>query len=381
MTVFKAYMKAARKNIWVMVLYFTIFFTVTVLFQKTAEDTQGSGIYEAEDVPIGIVDEDGGILAESFKEYLGQTNTILELENDKEVLQENLFYRNVGYILRIPKEFEKNCIKGEDKLEITKVPGSYSGYYVDQQVNSFLNYVRTYAAAGFSAAETAQRIQEKKEGDVTLVDFSGNAGKLKDHTYYYRYMPFLVMNVLCYVMGYILIGFRRGKLPSRMKASAMPMRRQNMQGLLASGVLALCLWLIVTAAAVLVYGQKFTGSGGFIYCVVNSFVLTAVALSLAYFIAMCVKDSNALSGLVNIVTLGMCFVCGAFVPMDYLNKGVRTAAQFLPLYWYEKVNELLGEFDAVSGAVRTEVLQGIGIQIVFIAVFVCAALAISRERA
>ena len=137
----------------------------------------------------------------------------------------------------------------------------------------------------------------------------------------------------------------------------------------------------MTAAAVLVYGQKFTGSGGFIYCVVNSFVLTAVALSLAYFIAMCVKDSNALSGLVNIVTLGMCFVCGAFVPMDYLNKGVRTAAQFLPLYWYEKVNELLGEFDAVSGAVRTEVLQGIGIQIVFIAVFVCAALAISRERA
>ena len=42
MSVFKAYMKIAKKNIGMILLYLVIFFTVTIMFQRFAgEGTQG----------------------------------------------------------------------------------------------------------------------------------------------------------------------------------------------------------------------------------------------------------------------------------------------------------------------------------------------------
>ena len=79
-------------------------------------------------------------------------------------------------------------------------------------------------------------------------------------------------------------------------------------------------------------------------------------------------------------SLGMCFLCGVFVPLDVLNKGVITVAQFLPVYWYEKANDMLADFGNITGSVRTEVLQAVGIQLVFAAAILCIAMAVSKKK-
>ena len=377
MAVFKAYMKIARKNIWMILLYLGIFFCVTILFQRFVPE--GAEGYTAESVPVGIVDEDGGEAAESLINYIGRTNETILLEDDRESLQEDLFYRNVGYIVRIPEGFMEKCILGEEKIEAVTVPGTYAGYYVDQQVNSYMVYARSYAAAGFTETEIASAMAHRDKAEVTLVDFSGNAGQVPAYTFYYRYLPYLLLSVLGYVMGYILMGFRRGSLPQRMRASAVPERRQSVEGLAASLVIALALWGIGVAASVVMYGQDIYESGKLIWYLLNSLVMMLTALSLAYLVGTLVKSSNALSGIVNIISLGMCFVCGVFVEISYLSAGVRKAAQFLPVYWYETVNTLLTDHRTVAGSIRSEVLSGIGIQIVFAIAFVCVTLAVAKR--
>lgn len=69
MTVFKGYMKIIGQNRMLILLYVAIFFGCTLLFQSTAGKSETS--YQAEKLNIGIVDEDGGSLAESLTEYLG----------------------------------------------------------------------------------------------------------------------------------------------------------------------------------------------------------------------------------------------------------------------------------------------------------------------
>ena len=377
MAVFKAYMKIARKNIWMILLYLGIFFCVTILFQRFVPE--GAEGYTAESVPVGIVDEDGGEAAESLINYIGRTNETILLEDDRESLQEDLFYRNVGYIVRIPDGFMEKCILGEEKIEAVTVPGTYAGYYVDQQVNSYMVYARSYAAAGFTETEIASAMAHRDKAEVTLVDFSGNAGQVPAYTFYYQYLPYLLLSVLGYVMGYILMGFRRGSLPQRMRASAVPERRQSVEGLAASLVIALALWGIGVAASVVMYGQDIYESGKLIWYLLNSLVMMLTALSLAYLVGTLVKSSNALSGIVNIISLGMCFVCGVFVEISYLSAGVRKAAQFLPVYWYETVNTLLTDHRTVAGSIRSEVLSGIGIQIVFAIAFVCVTLAVAKR--
>ena len=108
---------------------------------------------------------------------------------------------------------------------------------------------------------------------MTLLDTGGNGGETPSYAFFYRYLPYLFLSLLCYVMGYILMGFRRGSLPQRMRASALPARRQNLEGLAASGVIALVLWGICTAASLTVYGRGFLGSGRAGWYLLNSFVL------------------------------------------------------------------------------------------------------------
>ena len=104
MTVFKGYMKIVKANVGLILMYLAIFFGITMMIQAVTKDT-GSGSYSAESVRVGIVDEDGGALAKGLKEYLGQFHNLTMIDNNKEKLQESLFYRELEYIVKIPDGF------------------------------------------------------------------------------------------------------------------------------------------------------------------------------------------------------------------------------------------------------------------------------------
>lgn len=379
MTIYKAYMKVISRNGWLILLYLAIFFGVTMLYQIMTTGEDGAN-YQAESVRLAVIDEDGGELAEAFQVYLGQFHEVTVMENDVPVLQEKLFYRDIEYIVRIPADFFRTCAAGGEAVNVTKVPGSYTAFYVDQQINSFLNRARTCYAAGFSEKEMGMALRKMQPATVNMLDINENAGETPDFAFYFRYMPYLFLSVLCYVMGNVLSAFREGDLPKRMRASAVPIMRQNLEGLLAAFTMGAGLWGFSIVAAIVFYGNSFTGSSGFAYYLLNSAAMLLVALALSYLVGIITKDSNSLSGIVNVISLGMCFLCGVFVPLEIMNKGVVRVAQFLPVYWYEKVNDLLIEFGNVTGEMKSTVWQMLGIQFVFAAALVCVALAVSKVR-
>ena len=269
-------------------------------------------------------------------------------------------------------------VNGES-ISVTKVPGSYSAYYVDQQLENCLNTMRTYLEAGFSKEEAAAAILDEKRGEVTMLDTDGN-GSTPGWLYYFRYMPYLFLAVLCYVMGYVLMAFKKNDIPERMQASAVSARRQSLEGLLAMFVMGGGLWGIGMAGAILMYGKTFPGSENFGYYVLNTLVMMAVSLSLSYLIGLFVKNSNMLSGIANILSLGMCFLCGVFVPMNVMDRNVLKVSQFLPVYWYETVNETLGSYSHLTREAAVSVWKGIGLEAMFAMVFVCMILAVTRYQ-
>ena len=164
--------------------------------------------YESEKIKIGVVDKDNGPLAEGLVKWLEGTHHVTMLEDNREKLQEELFYRNVEYIVVIPEDFYENCMVNGESISVTKVPGSYSAYYVDQQLESCLNTMRTYLKAGFSQKEAATAILDEKRGEVTMLDTDENSGT-SGWLYYFRYIPYLFLALLCYVMGYVLMAFKK----------------------------------------------------------------------------------------------------------------------------------------------------------------------------
>lgn len=382
MTVFKCYMRVMKHNKGLILLYLAIFMGITMMFQAMSGNDPVTS-YRAQSVRIAVVDEDGGSLAGEMKRYLGQRHLVSEMENDRARMQEDLFYRNVEYIIHIPEHFFETCIVDGKKLQVTKVPGSYTAFYVDQQLNSFLNDARVYHAAGFTQEETAAALEEAKPPEVELLDSGGALEEMPSYGFYFRYLPYLFLSVLCYVMGNVIAAFRKGDLPKRMRASAVSARRQSMEGLLASAVMAAGLWAVAVGGAFIFYGKRLVESGGLPYFLLNSLVLVFVVLSISYLVGTLVhgKDVvNTLNGVVNVLSLGMCFLCGVFVSLDVMSKGVKTVAQFLPVYWYEVVNELVVEFGSVTGEAQRTVFLGLGMQAVFAAALVCVTLAAAKWK-
>ena len=212
MTVFKGYMKVIRQSRWLILMYVAIFFACTLLMQSAAGKTEKS--FQAESLKIGIADEDGGTFALALRTYLDNFHEVIPLENDISVMQEKLFYRDVEYIVRIPENFYQKCIQGGERLPVTTVPDTYSGIYVDQQINSFLNNARTCQAAGFTEKEMADALVKDIPVKVEL-DTSMGSGETSQYIYYFRYVPYLALALLGFVIGNVLLVFRKKGLKNR----------------------------------------------------------------------------------------------------------------------------------------------------------------------
>ena len=378
MTVFKGYWKAICRNKWLIFLYMAIFLACTVAFQASARRSEGE--YRMQALDVAWIDEDGGVFADALKNYLGQVHRIEDMEDDKSALQEKMFYGDVNYVVRIPADFYEVCVKNGEKLKVTKVPGSYAGIYADQMVNSFLNNARTLAAAGFSEAETAETLTEVPSARVELVK-SGTGEAAKGYNYFFRYMPYMFLAVFGFSLGSVLAEtFRRKECRRRMDASPVSPRRQSLEGLLCMGIFSAGLWGVTVLLGLAFYGKKLTGSELLPYYLLNSAVLVLVSLALAYLVGALALGKEALTGIVNVLSLGMCFLGGAFVPLEVMSGQVKAVSQFLPVYWYEVANDILGEFSALTEEARTHVLEAIGIQAVFALAFVCLTLVIVRYR-
>ena len=116
------------------------------------------------------------------------------------------------------------------------------------------------------------------------------------------------------------------------------MRSLNFQLILGNISYAIVVWIIMILASFIMYkGYMFSMNG--ILFLVNSFIFTLSALSMGLLISTIVKSRSAMSAAANVVSLGLCFISGVFVPQEYLGKAVISIAKFNPVYWYIKANE------------------------------------------
>ncbi len=382
MTVFKGFLSITKRNLGMMLLYIIIFLTISIFAQKMLDPADASG-FKAEQLDIAVIDRDGGALAKGLTDYLGLFHNLKDLPDDKSILQDRLFYRDIYYIVTIPEDFEEACLSGSEKLSVTKVPGSTTGYYVDQQINTFLNSVRTMTAGGFSVSDAVARAAEYASSppDVTLIDKTGHGGSMAQHAFMFQYMPYIMLSILCYTLSFIMIAFGKPDVKKRTLCSCISARSMNLQLIAGHAVVGLGIFAICTVMPAILYGRSFLSDPHLPYYLLNSFIMMLVSLSIAFLISSFPINEEIINGIVNVITLGMAFTCGVFVSMDILGKGVRTIARFLPVYWYETTNSLIAGNRTFTDSQTAELWRGYGIQLLFMAAFFGIALVLRRNRA
>ena len=176
----------------------------------------------------------------------------------------------------------------------------------------------------------------------------------------------------------IITTFNKKTLRQRIDSSSIPVSRKTAQVLAGASIVVTAVWILFMILGIAIYkSDMFTQNG--LLAMLNSFVFILVAAGITLVIAQFDLNYNTLSMVSNVVSLGMSFLCGVFVPQSLLGSGVLTAAKFLPAYWFVRANNMLFGFSD-EAFTKTKYFEYLGIELLFAVALFCFVFVLAKNK-
>ena len=385
MQVFKAYFKVMRGSAVSLAISLSIFLGLAVLFSFVAPKAAVGG-FEPTRTPVAVINRDGDAeLAQGLADYLARTNRLVPYPDDEESLQDALFYRKVEYIAIIPSGFSNAFMSGEEcAIRKVIVPDSTSSHYVDMSIDRFLNTVRLHRMYG--TEESQVKLVEAAMADlaidttVTQKSFGDANGYRQPYSYYYAYCAYALLAMIMTGVSSIMIVFNKHDLCLRNLCAPLPKRDMSLQLAAGHGVSALGCWGILVLGSLVMHGKSLLRSGLVGLYSLNTLVFAVVCASMGFLVGNSVKSSGAQAGAINVITMGMSFLGGVFVPQSIMSKSVLAVAKFVPSYWFIRANDAIGELSKFTVDSLRPIYGNILIQLGFAIAIFSVTLLLSKER-
>ena len=383
MQVFKTFFNIAKSHMTKAIIYIIIFFSICLAMSKTAKKEKEAN-FTASSINICVFDKDNSKASKALIKYLSKYHTLTtDLKNVKDsYLQDSLYYAKFQYILTINKGYEDSILKkdGQDSLSHTTLSDTMSTVYATGQIDRYISSVRMYLAGGYdlnTALLKSSKLYDNKNY-ITSTDYSGNKKSTSNFFYYFQFYPYILLSILIMCMAPILVSFNSKGVKQRTACSSLKPLSKNFQLFGASIIYSLVIWLIFMLASMVVFSPKeFFSKTGLLACL-NSFSFLIFSITITLIIGCFNLRDSKLSMVSNIVTLGMSFLCGIFVPQWYLGEKVLSVARFLPAYWYIKNNNMLAGFSSTPVS-YSSFFTNLSIQLLFALAMLVMFIALNRQ--
>lgn len=378
MTVFKTFLKILNKNKFIVILYSVILLVFGGFNMQTSEKSLS---FTPSKPSITIVnnDEEVGITKNLIK-YLKDNCDIPKIKLDDNSIDDALFYEDTSYIIYIPKNYHNDFINGKNPNITIKKSNNYNAAYADMILKRYLKVANTYKGSVNDEDELIKLINNSLSTNVEVETTSKIDGTNLDRAvFYFNFESYSILACLIYVICLILSIFNDINIHKRTIISSTNYKNNNRILLLSNFLYACILWLFYLITSIILLGNIIFTIYGLIFAL-NSLLFTLCATTIAFFIGSIVTNKNAISGIVNVVALGSSFLCGAFVPIEYLPDSVISLAHILPTYYYINSNELLKNIEVFNIDTLKPIIINMIIIIIFIIVFIIFTNIVSRKK-
>lgn len=368
MIVFKTFLKVLYKC-KVPIIIYTVFLLFFSIFNMQTSDSSIS--FEASKPDILIVNNDGdNLITNNLINYLKKNCHLVTIKNDPQAQEDALFYRDVHYIIDIPKNYHEDFLNGNNPSLKIKSANDYQSAYSEMLLSNYLKVANIYRQEIKDETQLVNQINETLEKQIDVkMNSKIDTNSLAKASFYYNFLNYCLLAGSVYVICLIINSFKQENILKRTVISKMNYQKYNRLLLLSNGLFAFSLWLFYVLLSLILVGKAMFTLQGLGY-LINSFIFTFCALTIAFMIANLKINKDAISGIINVVALGTSFLCGAFVPMDYLPDFVLKIAHLLPSYWYIKTNELLKNMQLFNFENLKPVLLNMVILIIFSLIFI-----------
>lgn len=379
MTVSRAFWKIVAKNIGVIITYTIILIMFGSLNMSSDSTTQ----FEARKPSIVIFnhDEERGV-TKSFLHYLENNAEVSNKYEDDDKLNDALFYEKVALVVDIPENFSQEFALGKNPEIKTRSSSGYIAELAKVLVRRYLSTAKAYTSMNLSEEELSAKV-DKILSTTTEVDVKTTVDttKYSRATRYFDFANYSILACVITVICLIMTSFNRTEIRKRNLVSSIELKRMNRILLRNSCIYATALWCMYVALGFIVVGFSNLWSIHGVLYIVNSLLFCVCATTIAYLISNIVKGAGAVNGIMNVVALGSSFLCGAFVPVEYLPESVVAFAHVLPSYYYIDANNKIMAIEDYTLESLMPIIVNMAVVAAFCVLFVIISNVVARKKA
>ena len=381
MTVFKTFLKIVKKNKFVIIMYSCLL----VLFGgiNMSQNDNSIATFKATKPRVLLVNNDkNGYLSNDLVKYLKKNTKPSNINyKDKEVVDDALFYREIEYIIIIPDNYTNDFLNNKNKEIEIKSTGSYHAEIVEMMLSRYLKAATIYKDSIIDKDTYLKNINESLSNNLS-VDVSSklNTNDMDRAAFYFNFESYSILACVIYVIGIVVITFNQTNVKKRTLISSMNHDKYNFYLFLSNCLYALVMWLFYFIMSVILIGSKviFTTHG--LFFLINSFIFTLSVTSIAFFISNIIKNKEALTGVMNVIAIGSSFLCGAFVPAEWLPTFVRRIGHIFPTQYYIDANDTIKTIDKFNFHNLKSIYIDFVIMIIFMFVFIILTNYVTKKK-
>lgn len=368
MTVFNTFWKVINKYKGTIIL-FTVMLVAFGGINTTSSNSTVDFTNSKPDIAIVNKDENKG-LTKNLISYLKKNTNVKDIKNEEEALDDALFYREVNYIIYIPKDYHNDVLSGKTPEIDIKTVGDYTSSLAEMLLTRYLKIQSIYSKNISNEKELVKAINQNltKTAEITITS-KIDTSKTSKVSRYFNFASYSIMFIIIFVICMVSASFNEKTIKKRTIISSMNYKTHNKYILRASFIYSSLVWLLYMILGVVLFSSTMLSIRGLIYSL-NAFIFTFSSLTLALLLSTLINDKNAVNGIVNVIALGSAFLCGAFIPTEWLPESVITISRIFPTYWYVNSNDLLTNLQSINMTTLKPILINMLVVIIFSVTFI-----------
>ena len=378
MIVFKTILKILNKLKGLIILYTVMLISVTLVNQTS------DNVDSFEEVKPSV------IIVNNDKSKNGVTNHFIKyLENHMEVkdivtgneekIDDALFYRDVSLVVYIPDGFGEDLLDSKDVSVEYKISGDKGSSYGKMLVQNYFDSFNIYNNY-YDGDELFDRLDNALNLDVNVeVKSKLDTNSLSRMARFFNFLNYAILAGCVYSISMILASLKSENVRKRTIVSSYDYKKYNRIVLEACSIVIIGMWILYMILALIIFKDLFISMNGLWY-VINSFVFSLCSLCIGFLIGNITQNKGAISGIVNVVSLGSSFLCGCFVPFEFMPDYVIKIAHIFPTYYFVINNEALKVMDNFSLSSVSPLILNMGIVLIFGVCFVIITNYVSKKK-
>ena len=373
MTVFNYFLRCVWRMKASVLMYVAIFLAISVVIEL-GNRRQANTTFEEVPVTIAVVGAPEDEWAQAFVSYLQRNNHVTMVTYSEEELREQLFIGSYDAGIVLSPQFKERLLAGQPAVRFVADEQIASGL-LEVRVNAFLIFANAALQEGHWTPEQFLNVMAQKATVALHLD-SGEIQASPLVIWASRFFSALVYVLICIfimIFGLLLSAFQRKEVLQRQNVSPLSSWQRQIS-LFAGVVLVAFLIASLMIASSLLFKPALLQESVFVKHLIVTYAFSLSITAAAFLFANIIGPrSTAYNTLANGLGLGLSFLSGVFIPMEYLPESMLSIMRFFPAYHVAKANATLS---AEWATYQTEV----GILLLFAALYFVLALCVARAK-